>query len=68
MARSKRKGDLDLNPLTKAVGLKKYLAPVEVGEIIATMGLKKFIQAASVDDLMAHMLEKVRKQLRERLR
>ncbi len=68
MAKSKgKRGELDLRPFIEKVGLKKYLAAVDVGDVLATLGSKKFIEAVSVDELIAYLPVKVRRELKERL-
>jgi hypothetical protein len=69
MAKSRgKRGDLDLRPFVEKVGLKKYLAAVEPGDFVATFGLKKVIESVSVEELMASLPEKVRRELKHRLR
>jgi hypothetical protein len=69
MARSKgKRGDLDLSPLIEEVGLEKYLAVVNVEEMIDAVGAKKVVKELGIDRILANLTAEERQQLKERLK
>jgi hypothetical protein len=63
-----KRGDLDLRPFIEKVGLQKYLAAVEVGELIDAFGPKKLARELGMKRYLASLNAEERRQLKELLK
>jgi hypothetical protein len=69
MAKSKgKKGDLDLRPYMEKIGLKKYLAAVDIGDIVDNFGPKKFVKEIGIERFMVNLTAEDRQKLKELLK